>query len=50
MGVCASVFKERTWLYAHHAGFRVWFFVGVVSIFFFYFIFCLYGSENGKDI
>lgn len=34
MGVCASVFKERMWFYAHHAGFRVCFFVGVVSIFF----------------
>lgn len=49
MGVCASVFKERTWLYAHHAGFRVCFFVGGVSIFYL-FIYCLYGSENGKDI
>lgn len=39
MGVCASVFKERMWFYAHHAGFRVCFFVGVVSIFFlFYFL------------
>lgn len=36
MGVCASVFKERMWFYAHHAGFRVCFFVGVVSIFLFF--------------
>jgi len=49
MGVCASVFKERMWFYAHHAGFRVCFFVGGVSIFYL-FIYCLYGSENGKDI